>query len=130
MRLGWLNFFQTMSYTFLFSFQRCLQYQEAKETYLLAAKRAPSSVTWLGVGISCYRLGDLEQAEDALVEANILNNLDAAVWGYLSLVCLQTGKVILALGSSNIRGVQSNFDSDIKVWPTKSRDTAPNSQIS
>ena len=69
-----------------------LQYQEAKETYLLAAKRAPSSVTWLGVGIACYRLGDLSQAEDALVEANILNNLDAAVWGYLSLVCLQTGE--------------------------------------
>ena len=48
-------------------------------------------MTWLGVGIACYRLGDLSQAEDALVEANILNNLDAAVWGYLSLVCLQTG---------------------------------------
>ena len=58
----------------------------------MAAKRAASSVTWLGVGIACYRLGDLNQAEDALVEANILNNLDAAVWGYLSLVCLQTGK--------------------------------------
>jgi len=72
------------------------QYQEAKETYLLAAKRAPSSVTWLGVGIACYRLGDLSQAEDALVEANILNNLDAAVWGYLSLVCLQTGRALEA----------------------------------
>ena len=50
-------------------------------------------MTWLGVGIACYRLGDLSQAEDALVEANILNNLDAAVWGYLSLVCLQTGDI-------------------------------------
>merc|ERR1719419_416869 len=72
------------------------QYQDAKNTYLTACKRSPSSVTWLGVGIACYRLGELQEAEDALVEANILNNRDAAVWGYLSLVCLQTGRVLEA----------------------------------
>ena len=67
------------------------QYVKAKETYLLCCRDGASSVSWLGVGIASYRLGQLGEAEDALVEANILNNLDPAVWGYLSLVCLQTG---------------------------------------
>ena len=53
-----------------------------------------------GVGISCYRLGELSEAEQALSEANILNNTDPEVWGYLSLVCLKT----------------SRFDSYIPVW--------------
>lgn len=35
------------------------------------------------------KLGDLAEAEDALSEANILNNKDAEVWSYLSLVCLE-----------------------------------------
>lgn len=35
------------------------------------------------------KLGDLAEAEDALSEANILNNKDAEVWSYLLLVCLE-----------------------------------------
>ena len=31
----------------------------------------------------------LQEAEDALSEANILNNNDAIVWEYLTLVCLK-----------------------------------------
>ena len=39
---------------------------------------------------SCVpQLGELKQAEDALCEANILNNLDPVIWAYLTLVCLQ-----------------------------------------
>ena len=37
------------------------------------------------------QLGDVSQAEDALCEANILNNLDPTVWGYLTLVCMKVG---------------------------------------
>ena len=33
-----------------------LQFQEAKNTFLLACKRSPSCVSWLGVGIACYRV--------------------------------------------------------------------------
>lgn len=68
-------------------------YEDAKYVYLQASRLSPSAFTWLGVGVSCYRLEELEQAEDALAEANILNNFDADVWGYLTLVCLQTGRV-------------------------------------
>ena len=37
----------------------------------------------------CLQLGDLAQSEDALCEANILNNLDPVVWAYLTMVCLK-----------------------------------------
>ncbi|KAL3873547.1 hypothetical protein ACJMK2_036646 [Sinanodonta woodiana] len=72
------------------------RYEEAKKTFLLACKRSPSCVSWLGVGIACYRLNELTEAEDALSEANILNNTDGEVWGYLSLVCLKTGRQLEA----------------------------------
>lgn len=42
------------------------------------------------------QLGELSEAEDALSEANILNNSDPEVWGYLSLVCLKTGRQLEA----------------------------------
>ncbi|CAB3976881.1 cilia- and flagella-associated 70-like [Paramuricea clavata] len=72
------------------------QFDKAKKQFLLACKRNPSPVSWLGVGISCYELGSLKEAEDALSEANILNNTDAEIWAYLSLVCLKTGRQLEA----------------------------------
>ena len=44
----------------------------------------------------CLQLGELSEAEDALAEANILNNTDPEVWAYLSLVCLRTGRQVEA----------------------------------
>jgi Flp pilus assembly protein TadD len=41
-------------------------------------------------------LNELGEAEDALSEANILNNADPEVWAYLSLVCLKTGRQLEA----------------------------------
>ncbi|XP_052698028.1 cilia- and flagella-associated protein 70-like isoform X9 [Crassostrea angulata] len=72
------------------------KFSNAKNTFLMACKRSPSCVSWLGVGIACYRLGELAESEDALSEANILNNTDPEVWGYLSLVCLKTGRQLEA----------------------------------
>ena len=42
------------------------------------------------------QLDELRNAEDALSEANILNNEDPEVWGYLSMVCLRTGRALEA----------------------------------
>ncbi|KAK3801767.1 hypothetical protein RRG08_048354 [Elysia crispata] len=72
------------------------RYQDAKNTFLLACKKSPSCISWLGVGIACYRLNELSEAEDALSEANVLNNNDAEVWAYLSLVCLKTQRQLEA----------------------------------
>ncbi|ESO85468.1 hypothetical protein LOTGIDRAFT_229452 [Lottia gigantea] len=72
------------------------KYQDAKNTFLMACRKNPSCISWLGVGIACYRLGELVEAEDALSEANILNNSDPEVWGYLSLVCLKTARQLEA----------------------------------
>ena len=35
-------------------------------------------------------MGEYREAEDALSEANILNNLDPVVWAYLVLLCQHT----------------------------------------
>ncbi|RKO83519.1 hypothetical protein BDK51DRAFT_34747, partial [Blyttiomyces helicus] len=59
-----------------------------KSMYLRACELNGSSVSWLGVGKACLALKEFDEAEDALSEANVLNNRDSAVWAYLALLCL------------------------------------------
>ncbi|CAF2607832.1 unnamed protein product [Rotaria sp. Silwood2] len=71
-------------------------YSEAKEIFLRACRYQPTCTTYLGLGIACYRMNQYDDAEEALTEANFLNNQNADVWGYLTLICLQTKRYIEA----------------------------------
>lgn len=65
------------------------KYKEALGAFIQGAQVWPCGVTWLGVGIAYYRLEDMTRAEQALNEANILNNLNPKTWAYIALVCLR-----------------------------------------
>ncbi|KAJ3279301.1 Cilia- and flagella-associated protein 70, partial [Blyttiomyces sp. JEL0837] len=70
------------------SIQEIENAKKAKSMFLRACENHPTSKSWLGVGKACITLGNLDEAEDALSEANVLNNRDSEVWAYLALLCL------------------------------------------
>ncbi|XP_043800114.1 cilia- and flagella-associated protein 70 [Apis laboriosa] len=61
-------------------------FDRAKRIFLSVCKSSPSCITWLGVGKSCYELGQFHEAEISLSEANRINNQNPEVWGYLCLL--------------------------------------------
>jgi Flp pilus assembly protein TadD len=62
-------------------FQKCCK-------NLLSVEHPPSTTAWLYLGISCLRLGDFTAAEDALTQANILDNLNPRIWGWMTILSL------------------------------------------
>ena len=76
---------------------------DARGVYLAACEMCPRASTWLGAAVAMLRDGDLEGAEAALAEANILDASNPKVWGHLCVVALLAERVDeaeAALGSA------------------------------
>ena len=98
-------------------------FSDARKHYLMAAEVCPTAVAWTGVGVCSLRLGQLEEAEDALAEANLLDPRNPEVWGYLSLLCLQSNRQLEAEQSfkfaSKLKLQNSELMSEIRQWQQK-----------
>lgn len=71
----------------------CGRLKDARGVFMSACGVSPVASTWLGAGIAMCREGDLDGAEAALAEANLLDASNADVWGYLCLVALLSERV-------------------------------------
>ncbi|XP_046666346.1 cilia- and flagella-associated protein 70-like [Homalodisca vitripennis] len=63
-------------------------HQEAHAYYLDICSNSPTPLSWLGLGVTAFLNHDLDDAELALSEANLLDCRLSQVWGYLALVNL------------------------------------------
>ncbi len=66
-------------------------WKDAKIVFMKCCRSSeykPSTTAWLYLGLSCLRLGEYQQAEDALSQANILDHLNPRVWALNSILCL------------------------------------------
>ncbi|KEG09445.1 putative tetratricopeptide repeat protein 18-like [Trypanosoma grayi] len=73
------------------------RYSDALGVFTLGIQAWPCSLMWLGAGITYYRMHKMDAAEECLSESNTLNNTNPRTWAYLSLVCLQKGRVELEM---------------------------------
>ena len=65
---------------------------DAKIVFLKVCKEKISTNAWYYLGLSLLRLNELEPAEDAISQANILDNQAPDVWGLNAILCLKYGK--------------------------------------
>eukprot|EP01039_Chlorochromonas_danica_P005335 gene5335-5870_t len=68
--------------------QQLGKHEEAIHLLLFGAKHFTSSVICLQLGVSYLRLDKLVEAEEALIEANLLDNRNAEIWAMLTILCL------------------------------------------
>ena len=66
-------------------------WRDAKTVFLKCCKERVSTTSWFYLGLSLLRLGELEEAEDAISQANVLDNTNPKVWGLMTILCLSTG---------------------------------------
>ncbi|KAJ1439647.1 hypothetical protein B484DRAFT_391710 [Ochromonadaceae sp. CCMP2298] len=64
------------------------RFNQARTVLLYGCAVYSSAGLFMLLGVCYLRLDELGDAEEALVEANLLDNRNADVWAYLSLVCL------------------------------------------
>ncbi|XP_054265375.1 cilia- and flagella-associated protein 70-like [Macrosteles quadrilineatus] len=63
-------------------------HKAARDYYMIICRDSPTPLSWLGLGITAFVDDDMEAAEIALNEANMLDCRIGRVWGYLALINL------------------------------------------
>lgn len=63
-------------------------WKDARTVFLKCCKERVSTTSWIYLGLSLLRLQEFGQAEDAIAQANILDNINPKVWGYMTILCL------------------------------------------
>lgn len=66
-------------------------WKDAKTVFLKVCKDRMSTTAWIYLGLSFIRLGELESAEDAIGQANILDNTNPLSWALNTILCLKYG---------------------------------------
>ena len=67
-------------------------WKDAKTVFLKVCKERTSTNAWFYLGLSLIRLGELAAAEDAVAQANILDNLNPQIWALNAILCLNYGQ--------------------------------------
>ena len=67
-------------------------WKDAKTVFNKVCKERVSTNAWFYLGLSLVRLGELAAAEDAIAQANILDNLNPQTWALNAILCLKYGQ--------------------------------------
>ena len=81
--------------------QNC--FAEALNAMLYGCAVYPSATLFNLVGICCLRLERLQDAEDSLQEANLIDNRNPNVWAYLCVLCLYGGSQRMAEAEKSLQ---------------------------
>ena len=73
-------------------YMRRQAYKDAKVVFYKTASEFNTAASWRNLGISLLREEEMEAAEDALTQSNVLDNLNPDTWGYLTMLCLLNGQ--------------------------------------
>lgn len=66
-------------------------WKDAKTVFLKVCKDRMSTTAWIYLGLSFIRLDELASAEDAISQANILDNTNPLPWALSTILCLKFG---------------------------------------
>jgi len=66
-------------------------YTQARLHLIYGSTIYTSATLFMLLAVALLHLGDLKEAEDTLIEANLLDHRHPEIWGYLCLACLSNG---------------------------------------
>lgn len=71
-------------------------WKDARTVFSKCCKEANSTTCWINLGLSYLKLGEMANAEDAIAQANILDNTNPKVWALNAILCMRFGKQRIA----------------------------------